>query len=69
MLPLQNVSSFLQGLGLTTALEFKRSYSQQKFVEESEIAWNSMKSFQSILRVLCYIICTYGIISLCRFYD
>ena len=37
-----------------SSLEFKRSYSQQKFVEESEISRNPMKSFQSILRVLCY---------------
>ena len=36
-----------------TASEFMRSYSQQKFVEVSEISENTMKSFQSILRVLC----------------
>ena len=31
-----------------TAHEFKRSYSQQKFAEESDISWNPMKSFPSI---------------------
>ena len=36
-----------------TAPEFMRSYSQQKFVEESEILQNTMKNFQSIFRVLC----------------
>ena len=37
-----------------TALEFMRSYSQQKFVEESETSKDPMSRFQSMFRVLCY---------------
>ena len=36
-----------------TASEFMRSDSQQKFAEEYKISENTMKSFQSIFRVLC----------------
>ena len=36
-----------------TAPEFMRPYLQLQFVEESEIAQNAMKSFQSIFKVLC----------------
>ena len=36
-----------------TVSEFMKSFSQQKFVEESEISENAMRSFQSIFRVLC----------------
>ena len=33
-----------------------RPFSQQQFMEESEILQNSMNSFQSIFRVLCYML-------------
>ena len=36
----------------SVAPEFMRPYSQQQFVEESEILQNTVKSFQSIFRVL-----------------
>ena len=36
-----------------TALEFMRPYSEQQFVQESEISQNVMKGFQSIFSVLC----------------
>ena len=35
------------------APEFMMHYSQQEFVEESVILQNTVKSFQSIFRVLC----------------
>ena len=42
------------------ASEIMRPYSQHHFIEESEILQNTMKSFQSIFRVLCNMhICQY----------
>ena len=50
-----------------TGIEFMRPYSQQKFMEESEISWNLTKSFQSTFEIVTT--CIHGIISLCRFND
>ena len=58
--------TFADSIPNKTALEFKRSYSQQTFVEGSEISWNPMKSFQAFKEFFAM---HKGINSLCRFND
>ena len=52
--PLLEISlSTFRGLATLNLNTYLPTYSQQQFVEESEILENAMKSFQSIFRVLC----------------